>query len=567
MSKIKYKACIYARLSKDDGDDAKKESNSISNQKALVRDFLSNYPEIEIVAEKVDDGYSGVSFDRPAFNEMMEMIRSRQVNCVVCKDLSRFGRNYIEAGNYIEKVFPFLGVRFIAINDGYDSAEKQNQSSNLVIPFKNLINDAYCKDISVKIRSQLEIKRKKGEFLSAFAVYGYQKDPEDHNKLIPDLYAAEVVKQIFHWKLEGMSQGKIASELNKKGVLCPMEYKLANGENIQTAFRGSDKAKWSSNTVKRILQNEVYIGVLVQGKQTTPNHKLKNRVTKDESEWVRIENAHEAIIDHDTFMAVKDLMNRDIRTSPEEETVYLFSGFIRCGDCGQNMVRKTIPAGKKKYTYYVCSTNKSGKGCSSHSISEAELSDTVLRAVRAQIALIADIDRLYRFIDDLPENQRNIFNYDAQIIKLQEEIEKYKKFKMKLYENLEEGIINQQEYFQYKNNYTAKINDAEETIESLKKERQEAVEGNHRDNVWISVFRRYENISELDRRVVVELIESIEVFEGNRIQVNFKYKDECRRAIEYIEKLSHQVVMPKPVKGGVPLWQGKVERRPVLLYA
>ena len=422
MSKIKYKACIYARLSKDDGDDAKKESNSISNQKALVRDFLSNYPEIEIVAEKVDDGYSGVSFDRPAFNEMMEMIRSRQVNCVVCKDLSRFGRNYIEAGNYIEKVFPFLGVRFIAINDGYDSAEKQNQSSNLVIPFKNLINDAYCKDISVKIRSQLEIKRKKGEFLSAFAVYGYRKDPEDHNKLIPDLYAAEVVKQIFHWKLEGMSQGKIASELNKKGVLCPMEYKLANGENIQTAFRGSDKAKWSSNTVKRILQNEVYIGVLVQGKQTTPNHKLKNRVTKDESEWVRIENAHEAIIDHDTFMAVKDLMNRDIRTSPEEETVYLFSGFIRCGDCGQNMVRKTIPAGKKKYTYYVCSTNKSGKGCSSHSISEAELSDAVLHAVRAQIALIADIDRLYRFIDDLPENQRNIFNYDAQIIRLQEEI-------------------------------------------------------------------------------------------------------------------------------------------------
>ena len=419
----------------------------------------------------------------------------------------------------------------------------------------------------MKIRSQLEIKRKKGEFLSAFAVYGYQKDPEDHNKLIPDLYAAEVVKQIFHWKLEGMSQGKIANELNKKGVLCPMEYKLANGENIQTAFRGSDKAKWSSNTVKRILQNEVYIGVLVQGKQTTPNHKLKNRVTKDESEWVRIENAHEAIIDHDTFMAVKDLMNRDIRTSPEEETVYLFSGFIRCGDCGQNMVRKTIPAGKKKYTYYVCSTNKSGKGCSSHSISEAELSDTVLHAVRAQIALIADIDRLYRFIDDLPENQRNIFNYDAQIIRLQEEIEKYKKFKMKLYENLEEGIINQQEYFQYKNNYTAKINDAEETIESLKKERQEAVEGNHRDNVWISVFRRYENISELDRRVVVELIDSIEVFEGNRIQVNFKYKDECRRAIEYIEKLSHQVVMPKPVKGGVPLWQGKVERRPVLLYA
>ena len=218
MSKKKYKACIYARLSKDDGDD-KAESNSISNQKALVRDYLNNFSDIEIVAEKVDDGYSGVSFDRPAFNEMMEMVRNGEINLIACKDLSRFGRNYIEAGNYIEKVFPFLGVRFIAVNDGYDSAEKQNQSSNLVIPFKNLINDAYCKDISVKIRSQLEIKRKKGEFLSAFAVYGYMKDPEDHNKLIPDTYAAEVVRQIFKWKLEGMSQGKIASELNKKGVL------------------------------------------------------------------------------------------------------------------------------------------------------------------------------------------------------------------------------------------------------------------------------------------------------------------------------------------------------------
>lgn len=567
MSKVKYKACIYARLSKDDGDDAKKESNSISNQKALVRDFLSNYQDIEIVAEKVDDGFSGVSFDRPAFNEMMDLVRSGKVNCVVCKDLSRFGRNYIDAGNYIEKVFPFLGVRFIAINDGYDSAEKQNQSSNLVVPFKNLINDAYCKDISVKIRSQLEIKRKKGEFISAFAVYGYMKDPNDHNKLIPDTYAAEVVKQIFQWKLRGMSQGKIADELNKKGVLCPMEYKISNGENIQTAFRGSDKAKWSSNTVKRILQNEVYIGVLVQGKQTTPNHKIKERFTKDESEWIRIENAHEAIIDHETFMSVRDLMNRDTRTSAEEDTVYLFSGYVKCGDCGQNMVRKTIPAGKKKYVYYVCSTNKSKQGCTPHSISETKLEQTVLQATRIHIALIEDIERLFRFIDDLPENQRNIFNYDAQIIRLKDEIEKYQKFKMKLYENLEEGIINQQEYFQYKGNYTTKIADAEEAIRNLEKERREAVEGNRRETVWINVFKKYENIDRLDRRAVVEMIDHINVYEDNRIKIIFKYKDECERAINYIEKLSHQVVMPEPVEGGVPLWQGKVEKRPALLYA
>ena len=269
MSKINsYNACIYARLSRDDGD--KLESDSIINQKALIRDFLSKHPEIHAVSEKTDDGYSGVNFDRPAFQEMMEDIRSGKINCVVVKDLSRFGRNYIEAGNYIERVFPFLGVRFIAINDNYDSLDR-NQSDSLIIPFKNLINDAYCKDISVKIRSQLEIKRKKGQFIGAFAAYGYLKDEEDHNKLVVDTYASEIVRAIFKWKIQGMSQGRIANKLNMQGVLCPMEYKLSLGMKVQTNFRVHKKALWSSKAVTRILTNEIYTGVLVQGKVGTPN--------------------------------------------------------------------------------------------------------------------------------------------------------------------------------------------------------------------------------------------------------------------------------------------------------
>lgn len=218
ISKEKYKACIYTRLSKDDGD--KPESDSIGNQKALIRDFIKNHTEIEVVSEKADDGYSGVNFERSGFKEMMDEIRAGQVDCVIVKDLSRFGRNYIE------RVFPFIGVRFIAINDSYDSKD-QNQSDSLIIPFKNLINDAYCKDISVKIRTRLDIKRKKGEFIGAFAVYGYLKDPEDHNKLVVDTFASEVVRAIFRWKLEGLSQGDIAERLNAQGVLCPMEYKLS----------------------------------------------------------------------------------------------------------------------------------------------------------------------------------------------------------------------------------------------------------------------------------------------------------------------------------------------------
>ena len=545
MSKKKYQACIYARLSRDDGD--KVESDSISNQRALVRDYLSNYPDIEVVCEKVDDGYSGVNFERPGFKEMMDLIRAGKVNCVVCKDLSRFGRNYIEAGNYIERVFPFMNVRFIAINDGYDSAEKQNQASSLVIPFKNLINDAYCKDISVKIRSQLEIKRKKGEFLSAFACYGYMKDPEDKNKLVVDTFAAEVVRAIFRWKLEGISQGNIAKRLNQKGVLCPMEYKLSQGQKVQTYFRVNEKAKWSVVTINRILTNEVYIGVLVQGKKSTPNYKVKKVIAKDESEWVRVENSHEAIIDYDDFMAVRNLMKRDVRTAPEEDTVYLFSGFLRCGDCGQNMVRKTIPSGKKKYIYYVCSTNKSKQGCSSHSISEAVLTEAVLQTVQAHIGMIINIERLYRFIDELPEEQRNVFNYDAQIVRLKEEIERAQRFKMRLYENLSEGMINQQEYFQFKNSYTAKIEEAQEAIAVLEKERSQVIEGNRRDSIWIGVFTRYANIQSLDRKAVVELIDHIDVYEGNRIEITFKYEDECARAIKYIRRLAEQVELPMAV--------------------
>ena len=229
-----YSACIYARLSRDDGD--KLESDSIINQRALIRDYLKKHPEIHIVSEKTDDGFSGVNFDRPAFKEMMDEIRSGKVNCVVVKDLSRFGRNYIEAGNYIEKVFPFMGVRFIAINDSYDSLDR-NQADSLIIPFKNLINDAYCKDISVKIRSQLEIKRKNGEYIGAFVVYGYLKDPENKNKIIVDPFASEVVRAIFKWKIEGMSQSRIADKLNAQGVLCPLEYKRSIGVNLKSSFQ------------------------------------------------------------------------------------------------------------------------------------------------------------------------------------------------------------------------------------------------------------------------------------------------------------------------------------------
>ena len=540
MSKINsYNACIYARLSRDDGD--KLESDSIINQKALIRDFLSKHPEIHAVSEKTDDGYSGVNFDRPAFQEMMEDIRSGKINCVVVKDLSRFGRNYIEAGNYIERVFPFLGVRFIAINDNYDSLDR-NQSDSLIIPFKNLINDAYCKDISVKIRSQLEIKRKKGQFIGAFAAYGYLKDEEDHNKLVVDTYASEIVRAIFKWKIQGMSQGRIANKLNMQGVLCPMEYKLSLGMKVQTNFRVHKKALWSSKAVTRILTNEIYTGVLVQGKVGTPNYKIKKIMPRDEADWIRVEGVIPVIVDKDMFDSVQMILAKDIRIAPEEDVVYSLSGFVKCADCGQNMVRKSYNAGGKAYSYFICSTRKAGKGCSTHSISEEKLTDVVLQMVSKQIDSVCEMEKMLAIVDSLPEKQANVFNYDAQVVRLKEEIERNKSFKLKLYENLQEGLIGQDEYFLFKKSYAAKIAEAEAAIRAIEDEREQAVSRNRDSLSWMETFKKYRNITSVNRSMVVDLIRQVNVFEGGRAEVVFRHADEAEKVVKMLEDYSRQAV-------------------------
>lgn len=236
-----YRVAIYLRLSKDDGDfsfsdGGKTESNSIQNQRELLHAYLAKHPEMELYGEYKDDGRTGTNFDRPDFQRMMEDVRKGAINCIIVKDLSRFGRDYIECGKYIEKIFPQLGVRFISVNDGYDTAASSSTDS-LVIPFKNLINDSYSRDISIKVRTNLEVKRRQGEFISNFAVYGYCKDPADKNHLIVDEYAADVVQNIFKWKIEGLSPNSIAVRLNKLGILSPMEYKRSHGSRYSTKFK------------------------------------------------------------------------------------------------------------------------------------------------------------------------------------------------------------------------------------------------------------------------------------------------------------------------------------------
>ena len=259
-----WQAALYLRLSREDGD--KEESDSVVNQKELLNQFISLEPDIVVYDVYVDDGWSGTNFERPDFIRMMQDMKEGKVNCVIVKDLSRFGRNYIDVGQYIEKIFPLLDIRFISVTDNLDSVKNPQTMNTIMVPFKNLINDEYCRDISNKVRSSLDMKRKQGKHIGSFACYGYQKDPEDHNHLVIDEEAAEVVRDIFQWYISGMSILSISQKLNAMGVPNPSCYKKIHGLKYKNRYENIGMGKWPDSSVRRILGNQMYIGNLVQGK-------------------------------------------------------------------------------------------------------------------------------------------------------------------------------------------------------------------------------------------------------------------------------------------------------------
>lgn len=532
MLKSVYRTGIYARLSRDDGDKA--ESNSIVSQKSICEEYIAQHPELELCDTFTDDGYSGVSFDRPDFRRMEQAIRDRKIDCIVCKDLSRFTRNYIEGGRYLEKIFPQLGVRFIAINDSYDTATGNPQSDSFIIPFKNLINDTYCKDISVKIRSNLDVKRRKGEYVGAFTPYGYMKSPQDKSRLVVDEYAGEIVRSIYTMYKDGMSIGRIADRLNSMGVLSPMEYKLSLGSKYESLFKSHEVAQWSYMAVRRILTGDTYIGVLVQGKRGTPNYKVRKLQNKDESEWIKVENAHEPLVSYSDFMAVKEMLGRDRRSTGDMEAMNLFSGFLYCGSCGQSMVRKTVPSKAKKYIYYVCAASKRGE-CSPHSISEKELERVVFHAIHDQIELVLKLDEALDYISRLPTADRKAFNYEAQIAKIEEEIERCQSLKLRLYEDLSDGIIDKSEYMEFRDTYTKTIAQKKDTLVRVQREYRDTLATGITERNWVKLFRQYENIEDLNRRVLMALVDKIIVHENHVVEICYKYRDEYEQALAYAE--------------------------------
>lgn len=538
----KYQATEYLRLSYTENHE--NESDSIANQKKLIEDYLKGHPDIELVSEKVDDGYSGILFDRPAFQEMMQDIMEGRVNCVIVKDLSRLGREYIETGRYLRRIFPAYGVRFIAINDNIDTAH-EHAGDDLNISMKNLINDAYCHDISVKTRSALEVKRKKGDYVGACPVYGYRKSEENRNQLVVDEYAARVVRDIFRAKIDGRSAKRIADELNALGVLSPLAYKISRGlPHPKGGFADRPDAKWSATTVIRILQDEIYTGTLVQGRQGTYNHKLRNVIQKPEEEWIRVENAHEAIIRKRDFDLVQHIMGLDTRTAPEGEKVYLFSGLLVCGCCGARMTGKTNTMGGKKYIYYHCPTGKKN-GCT-HPVMlrEDDLIQCVLASVQAHIKNVVSVDELLNSISEESINRELVAGCKAQIAENRAQLEQIGMFKAGLYENFVKGMLDKAEYKSLRDGYTERMEELRSAIDQLRQEMERVTDRTSERQKWAQQFREFSNMTELNRRAVVTLIQSIRIISKTELKITFRYQMEYDAALQKLSqaRLEQEVV-------------------------
>ena len=532
-----WKAALYIRLSREDGD--KVESNSITSQREILKEYLKLHPDIELHDFYIDDGWSGTNFDRPGFIRMMEDIYSGDVNCVIVKDLSRFGRNYTDAGNYLDNIFVRLHIRFIALNNGIDTATNNMNAATrcITVGVQNVINESLAATTSVNVRGTLNVNREQGKFIGSFASYGYMKDPNDHHKLIIDPETAPVVRMIFEKFIDGCSIIGIAKDLNEMGIPNPTAYKKLKGFNYKHPAGKKLDGLWPDSSVRRILRNEMYVGNMVQGKNTTISYKIKQCRAIPKEDWIIVEGTHEAIVDRETFDKAQSLFNQFIRKAPQKSEVDLFSGFVRCADCLRAMNKKTNSHPYGTYHYYRCGTSRKMKksSCTNHTIRIDKMELAVLASIQGMIDSAVEMDKLIKRINSSPVKKKESSHICSAIDTHTAELEKLKGMIIDLYPDWKSGIISKEEYFTLKEQLTEKTTSLEKALENLKRTNEEFKNGITEDNDFISHFKKYGKIDTLTRAMVVELIDKIYVHEGGRITISFKFTDAYEKALEYIE--------------------------------
>ena len=523
-----WRAGLYIRLSREDGD--KIESESVSSQRALLERFLQERPEIAAHDFYIDDGWSGTDFERPAFQKMLADITAKKINCVIVKDLSRFGRNYVEAGKYLETVFPLFKVRFIAINDQIDSAENPASMGSVIVPIKNIMNDEYCRDISMKVRSALDVRRRQGKFIGSFAAYGYQKDETDHNKLVVDEDAAYYVRRIFRRFLEGHSILSIARELNGEGVPNPSAYRAQKG----LCDRGKG-ALWVDSTVRRILTNELYIGNLVQKKQEVVSYKIHVAKAVEAHSRIVVENTHEPIISREDFERVRSLLKRDPRTSPHKDKLNLLAGFLKCADCGRAMQKRTVKQPYKTYDYYCCSTYRKmhSGACSKHTIRQEAIEQAVISALNEYIRLAVDFEQLLKKVERKKGESEICKQLKAERSAKEREAEKSRKLLLELYPDYKSGLLSREQYLALKEKHENIQARAEREQRKIEAELQSLEKGADAHNEFVATFVRYRGFSKLTREILSELVENIYIHEGGEIEIRLKCREAFLSAQQY----------------------------------
>lgn len=514
-----YNVAIYGRLSKEDKPQKSdivrhtRDSLSISNQVSILSDYaISQGWSVKEVY--TDDGYSGGNFERPAFQKMIEDAKVGKINLILVKDLSRLGRDSVGVGTYTDQVFPALNCRFVALGDGIDTA----RSDNDIMPFLTLMNDFHLKDLSRKLKSVLRAKAENGECLMAYAPYGYKKDENNRHKLVIDYYASEVVNDIFKLRLQNKGYGAIAKILNEKQLLAPRAYQ--NGQAGKAYAEGTHNL-WKASTVKSILTNDIYLGHLTQMKTGTLSYKNHSHVKKDEENWVCIKNAHEAIIDEDTWNDVQnvDLCSHTNRAKPQ---ISLFSGLLHCKDCGgrlggkiENRQRKNNEVAKCRI--YGCALfHQTGRStCSSHRINETELLDILKSDIQKQATLInyneLEVrDSLQkRLCKDLPE----LTQIESELKTVSKRLVELNKIAVKLYEDKLSGIISEGTFVKLINDSEAEKIEKSAKFETLEQMQAEIKKACLDITKWFELIRKYSEIQTIDREFLLELISKIVVGE------------------------------------------------------
>lgn len=517
-------AALYMRLSREDGD--KEESDSIANQRRMLDGYINNKKDLMKYIEFVDDGFTGTNFDRPGFKGMIKEIEKGSINCVIVKDLSRFGRDYIDTGYYLERYFIDHDIRFISLNDNIDSLVSDY---DMLMPVKNVFNSQYAKDISRKVQSSFKAKQHAGEFIGAFPSYGYCKDSHNKHRLVIDSYAASIVRRVFELYIQGSGKIKIAHILNEEGILCPSEYKKVCGYNYVNSKRLETTSYWTYPTVHRMLTNEMYLGNMVQGKT---KRRMKGKAkTLDKEQWIIVKGTHEAIIEEETWNKVQCFLQKDTKQIDLNENISVFAGFLKCGDCKRALAKKYCYYSKKdqfeqRIPYYVCSgyTRYGKKICTPHKINYKELEVILIEDIKTIIESIGDLRILVDAQKKLTPNSSDLIKVERE--QIVSELSKTLKLKKEIYEDYKENLLTKEEYLSYRNDYQKKEVMLKQKEKDLATKQEDSMKQDIFESPWIKKIISLKVIEELDRDILADMVSSIYVFEENRVKIVYNFSNE-----------------------------------------